>query len=59
MADAEERVQILEERVKNLELFVIGILKAFQADGRVNPAWLSEVRGCLGASKGPADGAEN
>ncbi len=48
MAAPDERVQKLEERVKNLELFVIGILKAFQADGRVDPVWLEEVRGCLG-----------
>jgi len=59
MADEEERIVRLEERVKNLELFVIGILKAFQADGRVNPAWLSEVRGCLGASKTSPDGTQN
>ena len=50
MPDASDQQQNLEERVKNLELFVIGILKAFQPDGRVNPEWLAEVRGCIGAN---------
>lgn len=48
----------LEKRLQNLEALVLGLLQAFEPDGRLNPIWLVQVKSLINIEQQSGDEEE-